>query len=325
MRTQSLPSLSRFLPLVTLLVTPMLLSGQQMGALSSGTLDRSLATASDASGTVPILPAVTVKGDTKTSAVVPTGARSLTAQNEFAVEAFTRILAQYREMGNRTGEAQTLSALAGSYHALHQEQKAVENFQSALAIWRELGNRESETTTLAHIGDVYRVWGFPEQAIRFYRDALKGYPDTSPKAEGAVVLNDLGLSFFLLGDKKNCVSYFDQALAAFRAKHDRHGEALTLTNLGSVYGFLLNNPHRSLDYFQDAVTKLELSNDRGSEANALDLMGELWLKLGKPEMAEITFQHALTLFSQTGDSQGEASVRRHMSALGEAGRIASAN
>lgn len=325
MRTQSFPSLSTFLPLVSLLITPTLFCGQQMGALSNGTLNHSLPAAPAASGTVPILPALNVKVDAKTSVVVPTGAISLTAQNEFAVEAFTGILVHYRETGNRTAEAQTLGALASSYHALHQEQKAVESFQSALAIWRALGNKDSETGTLAHIGDVYRTWGFPGQAIRFYRDALKGYPETSQKAEGAAVLNNLGLSFFLLGDKRNCVSYFDKALAAFRAKQDRHGEALTLTNLGSVYGFLLNNPHRSLDYFQEAVTKLELLNDRGSEANALDLMGELWLKLGKPEMAEISFQHALTLFSQTGNSRGEALVRKHMSALGEAGKIASAN
>jgi hypothetical protein len=52
-------------------------------------------------------------------------------------------------------------------------------------------------------------------------------------------------------------------------------------------------------------------------------MGELWLKLGKPEMAGISFQHALTLFSQTGNSEREASVRKHMRDLGETEIIAS--
>jgi tetratricopeptide (TPR) repeat protein len=127
----------------------------------------------------------------------------------------------------------------------------------------------------------------------------------------------------VLRDKKKCVSYLEQALASYRALQDRGGEASALTNLGSTYGFLLNDLPKGLDYFQKAVTKLELLNDRGSEANALDLMGELWLKLDKPEMAQISFQHALTLFSETGNALGEAAVRRHMSALGETEVIAS--
>ncbi|MGA8089736.1 MAG: tetratricopeptide repeat protein [Terracidiphilus sp.] len=323
MRTQSLPSLAMFLAIVSLPVTPALLSAQEMGALSSRTSDHSLASSSGETGTAPILSSPKVKDDAATLAAVGAKSVSLTAQNEFAVEAFTGILDQYRRMGNREAEAETLCALANSYDALHQQQKAVEDYQLALAIWRELGNKDGEAATLAHIGDVYRAWGFAPQAIRFYHDALKVYPATHKKAEEAAVLNNLGLSFFLTGDKKKCVSYLDQALAAYHATQDRQGEAFTLTNLGSAYGFLLNNPYKSLDYFQEAVTRLELLNDRESEANALDIMGELWLKLAKPEMAEISFQHALILFSRTGNSQGEASARKHLSALGQTEIIAS--
>lgn len=322
MRTQSLPSLSTFLPLVSLLITPALLFTQQMGALSNRTADHSLAASSAASETAPILPSPTAKVDAAAPATVR-GSISPTAQNEFAVEAFTGILDQYRKIGNREAEAQTLCALANAYNALHQQQKAVEDFQSALAIWRELGNKDGEAATLAYIGNVYRTWGFQQPAIQSYRDALKIYPATHRRAEEAAVLNYLGLSSLLLGDKRKCVSYLNQALAVYHALQDRKGEAFTLTNLGSAYGFLLNDPHKSLDYFQEAVTKLELLDDRESEANTLDIMGELWLKLGKPELAEISFQHALILFSQTGNSQGQESVRKHLRALDKHETIAS--
>ena len=323
MRKQSLPSLLTFLPLVSLLVTPAYLFTQQMGALSNGTADHSLPASSVARDTAPDLPSPTVKGDAATPAGVRDRSISPANQNEFAVAAFTKILDQYRAMGNREAEAQTLCALANAYNALHQQQKAVEEFQSALAIWRELGNKDGEAATLAYIGNVYRTWGFQQQAIRFYRDALKVYPATHQRAEQAGVLNNLGLSSFQLGDKKNCVSYLNQALASYHALQDRKGEAFTLTNLGAAYGFLLNDPHKSLDYFQEAVTKLELLNDRDSEANTLDIMGALWLKLQKPEIAEISFQHALILFGQTGNLEGVASVQKHIRALGEPDTIAS--
>ena len=328
MRTQRLPPLSVFLTLLSVLITPALLSAQQMDALASRTSGRSpggLSTqgSSDSFSSLSI-------ASKDAAAAVDVHVRSasigkISNQDEFAVAAFTGILAQYRKMGNREAEAQTLCALANSYNALHRQQKAVEDFQSALAIWRELGNKDGEASTLTYIGNVYRAWGFPEEAIRFYRDALKVYPASHKTVEEAAILDYLGLSFFQMGDKKKCVSYLDRALASYQAMQDRQGEAFTLTNLGSAYGFLLNNPHKSLDYFQEAITKLELLNDRESEANALELMGELWLKLAKPEMAAISFQHALTLFSQTGNAEGEASARKHLKALDEAETVASSH
>ena len=246
-------------------------------------------------------------------------------QAEFAVEAFTRILADYQKSGNRSAEAHTLSALAGSYNSLHQQQKAVELYQSALVIWRELGDVPDEASTSARIGDVYREWGFQDQAVHAYHDALKLYQGNYNKAEEAAVFNNLGLIYFVLGDKKKCVDYLVHAAASYRAQGDSHGEALTLTNLGSAYAFLINDPHKALDFFQDAVTRLELVNDRASEANALDLMGELWLKLGKPELASLTFQHSLAIFGALGDTEKEASVRRHMGSLPSPETIASAH
>jgi tetratricopeptide (TPR) repeat protein len=319
MRKRSLPALSTVLAVASLLVTSALLQAQE-SVLPSG----EAAEASSSSSVPSSAPPASRQTPTNDLAM-PTAAPAKTVttmQSEFAVEALTRILSDYRQVGNRPAEAHTLSALASAYSALHQQQKAVELYQSALAIWRELGNKEAEASTLAHIGDVYREWGFHDLAIHFYREALKLYQGNYNKAEEAAVFNNLGLIYFVLGDKKKCLSYLGHAVASYRAQRDSHGEALTLTNLGSTYGFLINDPHRALDFFQDAVTRLELLNDRSSEANALDLMGELWLKLGKPEMAAISFQRSLALYATLGDTKGAAAVRKHQETLGP-GPIAS--
>ena len=142
--------------------------------------------------------------------------------------------------------------------------------------------------------------------------------------EEAAVFNNLGLAYFALRDKKKCVDYLGQALADYRVKQDRQGEALTLTNLGSTYAFLINDPHKALDYFQEAITKIELTNDRLSEANAVQLMGTLWIKLQNPDMAVQCFNRALFLYSRLGNVQGVASVRKQLSALGEPETVASA-
>ena len=94
-------------------------------------------------------------------------------------------------------------------------------------------------------------------------------------------------------------------MPTYRARQDRQGEALTLTNLGSTYGFLINDPHKALDYFQEALTELELVNDRSTEADALELMGNIWLKLQKPDMAADTFHRSLFLYSRLGMRMGK--------------------
>jgi tetratricopeptide (TPR) repeat protein len=309
MRNGNFLGLSTALSVVSFLVTSVLLPAQE-NALSAGETAEVTSMSAPPSPSVP--PRISQPNDSSASIATAGNAVTTKMQNEFAVEALTRILADYRKSGNGSAEAHTLSALADSYSSLRQQQKAVELYQSALVIWRTLGDKQNQASTLAHIGDVYRQWGFQDQAIHSYRDALKLYQGNYNKAEEAAVFNNLGLIYFVLGDKKSCLAYLDRAVASYHAQRESHGEALAITNLGSAYAFLANDPHKALDFFQDAVTRLELLNDRASEANALDLMGELWLKLGKPELAFLTFQHSLAIYGALGDTHGQESVRRHM-------------
>lgn len=269
------------------------------------------------------LPASTgAPGDSSTPAAERQ--RSITtaaARIQDALDALDKIRRQYQDSGNKQAAANVLGAIANSHNALHQQQRSIEDLKSALTIWRELGNRQGEALTLAHMGDVYRAWGFPEQANRAYREALAIYPMTD-KSGHAATLNNVGLTYFSLHEKKRCLEALEEALAAYRALGDRHGEALALSNLGAAYNFLSNDPQKALDMFQEAVTKLELLDDRGSEANALDNMGVVWLNLHKPEMASLSFHHAIALYERIGDAQGAAAVRKHMEVLGESESIA---
>ena len=321
MRSQSFPPLSVLAVVASVLLAATMLHAQQLRSSSNEP---------------PKLPTNVAEPDTPLSdARVPSlkndaapsrasaNAATTIAQREFAVKALTDFLEKYRQAGNRQAEAHTLSALGSCYSEMRQQQKAMELFQSALTIWRELGNKEFVASTLAHIGDVYRQWGFPDRAIGFYRDSLKFYQENPGNADQSAVMNNLGLSYLMVGDKKKSVEYLNKALSSYRAKQDRRGEAFALANLASAYGFLINDPHKALDFFQESITKLELIDDRASEANTLDLAGAIWVKLGKPEMAALTFQHALALYSVLGDVRGQESVRKHQAMIGKHNTIAS--
>ena len=316
MSQQSSPTLSLCLAFASVIVPSCMLHAQPFRSVLDGPTDP---TAS--SNSSPSNPAATSFNDDGLLPLPGTSATTATTQTRFSLVVLNGVLEKYRQVGNREAEAHTLGAIASSYNALRQQQKAVEIYQAELNLWRALGEKKGEATTLAHIGDVYREWGFPDRATRFYRDALKVSPD---KSEEAAIMNNLGLAYFALRDKKKCLEFLNQSLASYRAIQDRQGEAHTLTNLASIYGFMLNDPHKAIDYFQQALTKLELIDDRPTEASALELMGSVWLKLQKQDMAVQSFQRALFLYDRIGNAKGEASVRKQLSKVSDTGAIAAA-
>jgi tetratricopeptide (TPR) repeat protein len=245
------------------------------------------------------------------------------AATQASLDTLNSLLQHDRQSGYRQAEANILAAMSVSHAALHQPERAIKDLQDALVIWRELGNIQGQALTTAHIGDLYRRWGFPETANRFYRDALNLYP-RKDSGERATTLNNLGLGYFALRDKKKCFDNLNEALASYRALGDRRGEARTLVNLGAGYNFLANDPEKALGVFQEAITELQLLDDRSAEANALDNLGVVWIKLHKPEMASLSFQRAIALYQKSGDTKGEAAVRKHMKVLGEPGNVAMA-
>ncbi len=60
-------------------------------------------------------------------------------------------------MGDRSGEATTLSNIGAVYDALGEKQKALDYYQQALHLDRAVGDRSGEATTLSNIGLVLEL------------------------------------------------------------------------------------------------------------------------------------------------------------------------
>ena len=311
MRLWSIPTL-----FAVAAVTGALLPAQHPPARSESAINAGLSAEADA-------PAKTARNESTAEPLAAPLTPSANGRIRADLEVLTTVLDRYRKSGNRMGEAGTLCALANSYDAMNQQQKAIEHLQLALAIFREKATRQDEARTLSRIGDVYRAWGFPDQAARFYRDSLVVFSQTDDSQGRAVAFNNLGVAYLALGNKKKSIEYLDQALSFYRARNDHRAVALTLNNLGMVSSSLENDAQKALSYFQRAMTELQLTDDRDSEGTVLDNIGAVCVKLGRRDMAEVSFDRALELFRRTGDTQGELRVRRHLRKLGDSGTLAS--
>lgn len=230
-------------------------------------------------------------------------------------EVLTHVLDQYRNSGNRKGEANTLFALGNSCNSLGQQQKAIEQFQQAVTIYRETGDRKMEANALSRIGDVYHGWGFPDLAVRFYRDALQIREQTGDTLERAIILNNLGVIYLSMSSKKKSLEYLNQARVAYHDAGDRHAETLTLINIGAAENFLAHDAPKAISLLQQAIHELERSEDRTDRADAYELLGTVWTGLHKQEAAEMNFQRSLALYREVQDRKGEASVLKRLRCL----------
>jgi len=112
-----------------------------------------------------------------------------------ALSNFQGALGIHRKLGYASGEASSLSLIAGSYHNLGEYRRALDSLQQALEIYRETGDRPLEAKSLYNIANIYN-------------DNLQDYP--------------------------KAIESFQQALLIFQELGDREGEAKSRNKIRNI-------------------------------------------------------------------------------------------
>jgi len=198
-------------------------------------------------------------------------------------------LSQFRSIGERSPEAQTLVKLGSTYKALGATTLALERYNEALELYRNrrIGPRDRDRTafTLAQIGKVYaeEVENLQEEvffhethqihrpiavlmeqqaqnrdtAVKFYHEALKIYREIGDGVGEADVLNSLGR--LASRDDGEAVELYNQALKIYRKIGDREtnvtvrlGEAQVLSNLSELHLLEWGNNKEGWDFLNQA-------------------------------------------------------------------------
>jgi len=135
-----------------------------------------------------------------------------------------------RALGDRQGEAQTLTNLGNVYRLQGRWEEAIANYEKALEIFRKLGDRHGEAQTLTNLGNVYQLQGRWEEAIANYEKALEIFRALGDRQGEGKTLNNLGSVYLQQGRWEEAIANYEKALEIFRALGDRHGEGKTLNN-----------------------------------------------------------------------------------------------
>lgn len=158
------------------------------------------------------------------------------AQGDYpAAERFLKqSLSLYEELGDESGIAASLNALAVSARDRGDYSAAQSNFERSLACWRLLPDRLAIARCLHNLANVVKVRGDYPRARWALREAADIFEELGDRTGAAWSINQQGDIARAQGDVAAARGLYQRALSAFREAGDPWGSARSLTDLAYI-------------------------------------------------------------------------------------------
>jgi tetratricopeptide (TPR) repeat protein len=213
-------------------------------------------------------------------------------------------LAAALRRGDRTAEAQSLTALGIAHQELRWYAEARDYHGQVLAACRQAGDRLGQAKALINVGAVgYQREQFDE-AEAAWEQALAIASEQQDRYLMARTLNNLG---FLAAEQQRydvAESRYRQALDCARDLGDPQAEGGVLTNLGAVLQ-QTGRPAEAVEYLRQALELSPYSGDRLRTGRAWHNMALVYQGLERWDEAADCHVQALELRREIGDRHGE--------------------
>jgi predicted ATPase/predicted Ser/Thr protein kinase len=168
-----------------------------------------------------------------------------------------------RQLGDNTGVAVSLNALAVFARDRGSVTKARALFEESLALWRELGDLKAVARALSNLANVVKLQGEYDRARSLYAECLSIFRGLGDRTGVGWSLNYQGDVARDQGDSAAARTLYEQCLAIFRELGDRWGIAGTLADLGSLAREQRNYSGAHSLYRESVKTFQELEHKRG--------------------------------------------------------------
>jgi predicted ATPase len=168
-----------------------------------------------------------------------------------------------RELGDNTGVAVSLNALAVFARDRGNVATARALFEESLALWRELGDLQAVARALSNLANVVKLQGDYDRARSLYAECLSIFRGLGDRTGVAWSLNYQGDVARDQGDSAAARTLYEEGLAIFRDLGDRWGIAGTLADLGSLAREQRDYPSAHSMYRESIIIFHELDHKRG--------------------------------------------------------------
>ena len=123
--------------------------------------------------------------------------------------------------------------------------------EEAVAIFQELGDRQGAARAWMVIGAARDMMGEFGRALEAYEQARPAVEEIKDAAF-YLLLNELAITYKNLGRYEDALASHARSLEWKRKTGDKHGEPMSLNNIGNVY-VLLGQYERAIEHYQEAL------------------------------------------------------------------------
>jgi predicted ATPase/serine/threonine protein kinase len=168
-----------------------------------------------------------------------------------------------RQLGDKTGVAVSLNALAVFARDRGDVAIAHALFEESLVLWRELSDQKAVARALSNLANVLKLQGDYDRARSLYAECLAIFQGLGDRTGIAWSLNYQGDVARDQGDSAAARTLYEQSSAIFRELGDRWGIAGTLADLGGLAREQGNYPTARSLYGESIKLFRELDHKRG--------------------------------------------------------------
>ncbi len=225
----------------------------------------------------------------------------------------TRALDLYTELGDLTGQADTLNNLGLDQFSLGDWELAGRRFKECLEIATRIGDLDLMAIVHNNLGEVFLIQGDLSRAKAEFRWTIETLPRLGHVAVGALAEANLGEALALEGRREEARRVLERSLSAFRRINAQVFAAEVQVRLAEVLfsESKMEKAERALRQALDSALRL---NSRPVEGMALLILGKLQAARAEWEPAESNLRAAYRIFRRAGARHREGKA---LLALGE--------
>jgi tetratricopeptide (TPR) repeat protein len=244
---------------------------------------------------------------------------------EPALAELDRLLAYYRSIGNREGEATVLNAIGIVHRHRNEFDEAIACFETSIRIKEDLGDKRGVAASLGNLGLVYKTVGKTDSALAVLERSLTIKREIGDKVGISTALNKIAQIYELRGRFEEALGYYERSYEIREELGAKNLMASTLSDMAAVAYASSGEYDKAFRMDSTALALRQVIGDQTGEAQSLAHIAAGFEGMGRLEEAADYLDRSVTIGRNLADTRLLASLEFQAGRLYVArGRIDSA-
>ncbi|MDP6685275.1 MAG: tetratricopeptide repeat protein, partial [Candidatus Marinimicrobia bacterium] len=218
---------------------------------------------------------------------------------EEAMEIYTPVLQQAKELGDKQGMGSSLGNIGGVHYHKSDYDTALDYYNRLLSIREEIGDKQGMGSSLGNIGIMYDIKGDDGKALDYYGRSLAIQEEIGDKRGMGYSLNSIGTVHKEKGDYDKALDYDKRSLTIREEIGDKRGMGYSLLSIGGVH-YHKSDYDTALDYYNRSLAIQEEIGDKRGMGYSLNSIGIVHSNKGDYDKALDYLEKSLAIQKEIG-------------------------